>query len=146
MLPELLARPDRKAAVVDATARLVEDEVARKSGLSGAALRAGFAAFKRVRPGIVRAGVERLLPELAAALDRHWIEGSAAGDVDGHFRAHQARIAADLLGVTDAIAARSTHRSLKTLYGSLRGAAEAHVREAVPRLPGVIRPHLDGAA
>lgn len=128
---------------MESCVRLVEDEVARKSGLSGAALRAGYAAFKRVRPGIVRDGVERLLPELAVVVDRHWGEGAATGDVDRHFRAHPARIAGDLLGVTDAIAARSSHRSLKALYGSLRGAAQAHVSEAVPRLPAVIRPHLD---
>lgn len=140
MLAGLLSDPVRSAAVTDDVVRLVEAEVASKSGLSGAALKASFKAFVRIQPGIVRAAVVRLLPEMVPVLDRHW---AAAGDrADAHFTQQRGAIADDLLGVTDAIAQRSSHRTVKALYGTLRSTAAAHVAEAVPKLPTLIRRHL----
>ncbi|MEQ1505939.1 MAG: hypothetical protein ABMB14_27130 [Myxococcota bacterium] len=141
-LSEAVADPGRRDAIVADCVRLVDDEVRGKSGLTGAAVRAGYAAFQRVKPGIVRAAVIRLLPEMAPALEGHWTASAAGGGADRYFRANDRRIAEDLLTVTDRLAARSTNRVLTKLYGSLRPSAVTHVVAAVPRIPALLRAHL----
>jgi hypothetical protein len=138
-LTEAVSDPARRAAIVAAAVKLVEEEVAGKRGLTGAAVRTAFAAFQRVRPGIVTAAVERLLPEFATVLDPHWAQAVSSGDPDRWFRSHDRSIAHELLGVTDRLAGRSSNRVLVRLYQSLRGSALDHVAVAVPRLPSMIR-------
>jgi hypothetical protein len=138
----VLADPVRRAALVSDVARLVEAEVASRSGLTGVALRAGYAGFQRVRPGILPLVVDRLLPHFAEALDPLWAKAVASGDPDAWFRAEGGTVADALLGVTDGIAARSTHRTLVGLYRSLRGQARPHVVAAAARLPALLRAHV----
>ncbi len=139
-LAALIEDPARKGRVVDACVRAVDEEVHAKGGLSGMALKAGYAAFQKVRPGMTRAAVVRLLPDMVPVLDRHWIEGGA--NPESHFLHHKGRIADDLLKVTDAVADRSRHAVLVKLYRSLRGAAHEHVAHGVPRLARLLRDHL----
>lgn len=141
-LTELLQDPALKSAVVADCVRFVEDEVAARRGLSGAALRAGYAAFQKLRPGITRAAFERLLPHFAPAMDPHWQRGCAAGDPDRWFRDHAPEVADDLLAVTDRLATESKNRVLVRLYRSLRGHARDHVVASVPRLPPLVARHL----
>ena len=49
--------------------RVVDEEVAAKGGLSGIAVKAGYAAVKSIKPGFIGQVVEKLLPEFAAQLD-----------------------------------------------------------------------------
>lgn len=141
-LSEAMADPTRRDRIVADCVRIVDDEVRGKGGLSGTAVRAGYAAFQRVRPGIVTAAVNRLLPLMAPVLESHWSAGLTSGDPDRHFRQHHLRIAEELLVVTDTLAARSDNRVLVRLYRSLRPVAKDPVAAAVPRLPGLIRAHV----
>jgi hypothetical protein len=140
-LYELLADPARRDRIVADCVRIVDDEVAAKGGLSGRLIRAGYASFQKMRPGIVAPALTRLLPMMAPVIQTHWDAGLASGDADAHFRQNSQRIAEDLLGVTDGLAARSDNRVLTTLYRSLRPAAKDPVATAVPRLPALLRAH-----
>jgi len=144
-LTELLKDPARREAVLADCVRLVDEEVAARRGLSGAAIRAGYAAFQRIRPGITRAAFERLLPHLAPAIEPHWVAARASGDPDRFFRDHAPRVADDLLAVTDGLATRAKNRVLLRLYRSLRGQAREHVIGSVPRIPGLVARHLPPA-
>ncbi len=139
-LVQLIEDPPARAAFVDACVRAVEEEVRSKSGLSGMAIKAGYAAFQRVKPGMTRAGVVRLLPEMAPVLDGLWARGGA--DPHGWLLAHPRDAAEALLGVTDSVADRSRHTVLVKMYRSLRGSAHDHVTAGVPRLAGLLRNHL----
>jgi hypothetical protein len=68
-LTEILNSETKKNQVVDDCCTVIDQEVADKGGLSGIAIKAGFAAVKGVKPGFVRHVVFDLLPEFAAALD-----------------------------------------------------------------------------
>ena len=140
-LSEVLADPERRDRIVADCVRIVDEEVRAKSGLSGTALRAGYGAFQKIRPGIVQAALQRLLPMMAPVIQTHWDAALASGDAERHFRQNEVRIADDLLGVTDALAARSDNRVLTRLYRSLRPAAKDPVAKAVPRLPALLRAH-----
>ncbi len=139
-LQALMADPARKERIVDDCVRAIDEEVRAKGGLSGMALKAGYAAFQKMKPGMTRAGVVRLLPDMLPVLDRHWAEGAA--DPERHFREHKGRIADELLAISDAAAAASHHTVLVKLYRSLRSTAHEHVAHGVPRLFGLLRSHL----
>ncbi len=133
-LTETLKDPERKARIVADAARVVQEEVASKSGFRGAALKAGFKAFMRIRPGIVPSAVESLLPAFAPAIDPFYERGKASGDVTRFFRDHDGAIADALLAVTDGKAEHAKSRVLVRIYRSLRGPARGYVITAVPRI------------
>lgn len=140
-LTEALQDPARRERVVADGVRLIEEEVASKRGLSGVGLRAGYAAFCKLSPGITRSAVQRLMPLVVPAIDRRWAEATASGDPHRWFRDHRGEVADDLLAVTDGLASRARNRVLLRLYRSLRGQARDHVALAVTRIPEVIARH-----
>jgi hypothetical protein len=140
-LTDAMLDPARRERAVADGVRVVDEEVAAKRGLSGAALRAGYAAFCKLRPGITRSAVDRLLPLMSPALDRHWEKARAGGDPQRWFRDHANEVADDLLAVTDGLAERARNRVLLKLYRSLRGQARDHVALSVPRIPELLARH-----
>ena len=64
---------DRRGAVVADLQDFVDKEVAGKGGLSGGVIKTGYAAVKRVRPGIIRSAIDSMLDEFVAALEPHWV-------------------------------------------------------------------------
>jgi hypothetical protein len=141
-LVEALKDPARKAAVVEACARLVGDEVHRKKGLVGVAVRAGFGTVQALSPRFVPRAFEVLLPDFAPAIDPHYAKARASGDVAKWFEGHAGEVADALLAVTDARAARADHAVLVRVYHSLRGRAREHVVEAVPGLARIVVEHV----
>jgi uncharacterized protein DUF6918 len=63
---------DRRSAVVADLQDFVDREVAGKGGLSGGVIKTGYAAVKRVRPGIIRSAIDSMLDEFVTALEPHW--------------------------------------------------------------------------
>ncbi len=141
-LVEVLADPSRRQQVVQAGARLVEAEVARKSGLSGAAIKGGFATVRRLHPAFVERAMGVLMPEFAPRIDPLYAEARRSGDVAAWFGAHAGEIADALLAVTDARAAGGAHPLLVRVYRGLRGRAREHVIEAVPGLAQLVLQHV----
>lgn len=131
-LTDILDHPDRKQRFIAGGARLVDAEVARKSGLAGMALKAGLATIKRVRPDIVEGLLEMLLPRFAPVLEPHFQAAQASGDVAGYFAAHADLVADAMLSVTDERAAHARNALLKKTYQGLRGQARTHTVEAIP--------------
>lgn len=141
-LPEVLNSPEKKNLVVDDCCVVIDQEVADKGGLSGIAIKAGFAAVKGVKPGFVRQVVVDLLPEFATALDPIYQEAkSKSVAVSPYFNQNSGRVADVLLAITDAKAARSKSGVVKGAYDRLRGTAKKNVEAAVPRLGKVIEKH-----
>lgn len=130
---DALLEPTRRPAAVAALTGVIDAEVAGKSGFGGAAVKAGYAAAKRLGGDFVSSATDRLLPQFASALDPFW---ATKGDQPfGAHLASQPEAAADaLLAVTDAKAANTSHGAAAKVYGSLRGKAKEHVVAALPRL------------
>lgn len=141
-LPETLSNDSKKNQVVDDCCGVIDAEVADKSGFSGLALKAGYAAVKNVKPGFVRQVVSDLLPEFSAALDPIFQEAKTGNiAVSTHFIGNAARVADALLAITDGKAKRSTSGVVKGTYEKLRPTAKKNVEQAVPRLSRVIEKH-----
>jgi hypothetical protein len=140
-LVEKVTAPEVHPQVIEGCLQLIESEVASKSGLSGAAVKAGYKVVKTLKPGMIQDAVTKLLPEFAAALQPMYEKSGApnAGEGSGktfsdYLVAHQAEAADALLGVTDAKAQRAKNKTLQKTYERLRSGAKAHVTAAIPGL------------
>lgn len=141
-LPETLSDESKKNQVVDDCCSLIDAEVSDKGGLSGLAIKAGYAAVKNIKPGFIRHVVFDLLPEFSAALDPIYQEAKSKGAaVSAHFNSNTGRVADALLAITDGKAQRSKSGVVKSTYEKLRGMAKKNVEAAVPRLGKVIEKH-----
>ena len=137
-LVESLADESKKGAVVGDVVKLVDEEVSSKGGLSGIALKAGYATVKGVKPGFVQAVVKKLLPDFAAKLDPFWADGLKDGKPVAYMERERSKVADALLSVTDAKIEGAQSDTVKSLYKKLRGSAKKNVEEAVPRLARVV--------
>jgi hypothetical protein len=141
-LTEVLTSDAKKAAVVDDCCVLIDDEVRDKGGLSGLAIKAGYAAVKGIKPGFIKHVVTDLLPEFAAALDPLYQEAVGQNKAVGeHLRGNASRAADALLGITDGKAAKSKSAVVKGTYEKLRPMAKKNVEAAMPRVSRMVDKH-----
>ena len=140
-LSEALTSPTKKSAVVADCCSLVDEEVRDKGGLSGLAVKAGYAAIKGVKPGFVAEVVDKLLPEFAAKLDPMWQEGKEKGDAVAFLTSNKSRAADALLSITDAKSKNAKSSVVRGTYEKLRGSAKKNVEDAMPRLAKLLLKH-----
>jgi hypothetical protein len=141
-LGDALKDPTKKTAIVNDCITLIDEEVSAKGGLSGLAVKAGYAAVKGIKPGFVKGAVEHLLPDFAEKLDPIWTEALRTTNPGAFIVSNKGRVADALLAVTDERAARSNKGTVKSAYEKLRGSAKKNVEEAVPRLARLLEKHL----
>lgn len=133
-----LSDSNKQSMVVEDCCLMIDSQLASKSGLSGIALKAAFAALKGIKPGYIPHVVEMLLPECFEALDPIWSEGLQKGDPVTHLSASRSQAAEALLGITDERVKVSQQSIVRGTYEKLRKSAKEHVEEAVPDLAKVI--------
>lgn len=142
-LKELLGNGDRREQVVDDACVVLDQEVADKGGLSGAAIKTAFKVVKGVKPGFIREVVNNLLDDFLDALDPIYQDALATNTAPGaHLRANSGPAAESLLAITDARAARAERAVVKKTYEKLRPSAKKHVEAAMPRLSELLERHL----
>ena len=142
-LAETLRDPDKARAVVKDGARLVEQEVAGKRGLTGKVLRLGYRSVLKVEPRLVEKALGHLLPEFAPAVDPYYQKGKQSGNVKAYFSANASSIADAMLAVTDKRAEGAKNRMLLKAYRGLRPQAKKHTMEAVPQVGELIERHVE---
>ncbi|MFY0575413.1 DUF6918 family protein [Cystobacter fuscus] len=141
-LTETLTNDTKKAAVINDCCTLIDAEVADKGGISGMAIKAGYAAVKGIKPGFIKHAVEDLLPEFSKALDPLYQEAKTGGKpVAAYFTSNASRVASALLTITDTKVSHSKSGLIKGTYEKLRGTAVKNVESAVPRLGALIAKH-----
>ena len=139
---QLSTQARRDEIVADAVAE-VDLEVQSLSGLKGKAVQAGYATLNKIRPDMVTSNLHKLLPRMAPAIDPHYEQGKAAGDVPAHFVANADVIAEDLLSVTDARAAEANNKAAVSVYNKMRKGAKSQVVNAMPRIGAFVAKHGD---
>ncbi|WP_370945873.1 hypothetical protein AB5J62_43390 [Amycolatopsis sp. cg5] len=142
-LKEILLDSARRPQVVTDFETLIDQEVSDKGGVSGAVVKTGFAAIKKVKPGIIPSAVDSLLDDFSQSLEPFYAAFKAQGGGDfGAYLATRSDEASDaLLTVTDARAERSSRDSIKSVYKKLRGGAKKNVEEALPRVGQLVDKH-----
>jgi hypothetical protein len=134
---------DRRGAVVADLQDFVDQEVAGKGGLSGGFIKTGYAAVKKVKPGIIRSAIDSMLDEFVDALEPYWTayRSQPVPGFGAYLTARPHEVAQALLAVTDRRAQRSSRASVINVYGKLRPKGEQNVIEALPRLGDLVERH-----
>lgn len=141
-LKSILTDPARRQQVIKDAERLVDEEVANKSGLSGLAIKGAFKVVKGMKPGIIPDMVDGLLDDFAVRLDPFYQASLAkGGSVVDNLTARKGEVADALLGITDDRATRTRHASLRSAYQQLRPQGKKNVEEAVPGIARLIDKH-----
>ncbi len=142
-LPEILTEATRRKSVITDCVLLIDEEVSKKGGLSGIAIKGAFAIVKAVKPGFLAEAVDHMLDDFAARLDPFYQgQQKAAGrSLPSYFGEHSGSVAEALLGITDQRAQRAQNQTLKKTYEKLRPTAKKHVEEAVPGIARLIEKH-----
>lgn len=142
----LLSDPSKRGPILTDCERLIQDEVDRKSGLSGMAIKGAYKIVCAIKPGIIREAMDHLLDAFVDALEplfaEHLAGGGAPEGFADYLRGHTGVGADALLGITDARAARAQQKTMKKAYEKLRPQAKKHVEEALPRAGDVLVRHL----
>lgn len=150
-LKEILLAPERRPAVVADLQRLVDTEVASKSGMSGFAVKGSFAVVKKVKSGFIPHAIDQMLPEFAQKLQSYYsrYEPTRDGSLSSFLVANGSAVSDVLLAVADSRSRKSSHETAKKAYQKLRPQAKKHVEHALPALGDLIERHarsVDAAA
>jgi hypothetical protein len=141
-LKEQFVSADRKAALVGDAVKVLDQEVADKSGLTGIAIKGAYKLVQGIRPGFVPHVVEALLPDFLDALEPVYQEAAEKKRPAGAYLLEQRdRVADALLAVTDKRAERAQSAAIKSAYSKLRPMAKKQVDAAAPRLAQLIDRH-----
>jgi len=138
----LLDDAKRQAFLADAQ-KVLDAEVSDKGGASGLAVKAGYAAVKKVSPTIIADALSSFVPKFVEQLEPYWNEfqGSGQDRFADVLAAKQDEVAEALLSVTDARAESSSRPALQKVYSSLRSSAKKNVAEALPRVADLVQRH-----
>lgn len=141
---KLCVAPKRPAVVADCVA-LIDAEVAAKGGISGLAIKGGYAVVKAMKPGMIPNAMNNLLDEFLAAMEDSWAEFQAHGQgrsLESYLAPKKREVANRLLAITDRRRDRVDNEALKKAYNKLRGYAQDNVEAAVPAVARLVERHM----
>ena len=147
-LGELLEDKARRERVVDDCVQLIDDEVGRKSGFSGLAIKGAYGVVKAIKKGIIKESVSTLLNGFISKLEPYYVRYLQEGGgqpFSALLNKEPANVADALLSFTDEKAQRAQNQTMKKAYDKLRPSAKDHVQAAVPGLGKVSARHRNEA-
>jgi hypothetical protein len=135
-LEEILLTPENRPKVLADCQALIDQEVASKSGVSGAAVKLAYKTATAFAPGYFRSTLEKMLPRIADKLEPYWADfGTSGGSEFGDYLSKRgSEVSEDLLSMTDGIAATSHRPAIVKAYRAVRGTAAKNVEAALPRV------------
>jgi hypothetical protein len=142
-LVEMLAKDPVRPLVIADCVDLIEAQVKQK----GFVIKSAYAAIKAIKKRFVPEVVDSMLDEWLSKISPHydrWAANKSSTFCD-YVVARSDDVAEDLLSVTDARAARTSHTTAKKMYGRMRDGAKKNVIEAIPALARMIEKHIAAA-
>jgi len=139
-LQEILLTPDARPKVLADGQTLIDQEVADKSGASGAAIKLAYKTATSFAPGYFRRTLDDMLPQIVDKLEPYWADFSASGgsEFGDYLSKRGPEVSEDLLSLTDHIAAVSQRPAITKAYRAVRGSAAKHVEAALPRVGDLV--------
>jgi hypothetical protein len=135
-LDQILLAPDVRPDVIADCLTLIEQEVAAKSGISGAAVKLAYKTAKTFAKGYLQSTVENIGPDLIASLEPYWADFNTSGAAGfGDYLVKRGdEVAEAMLAVTDARAKMSERAVIIKAYGTVRGGAAKNIVAALPNV------------
>lgn len=142
-LVEKLAKDPVRPLVLADCVDLIEAQVKQK----GFVIKSAYATIKAIKKRFIPEVVDSMLDEWLEKIQPHYDKWSAtkAPTFSDYVVARGDDVAEDLLSVTDARAAKTSHTTAKKMYGRMRDGAKKNVIEAIPQLAKLIEKHLAAA-
>lgn len=143
-LKELLLTEGKRPALLTDCARLIDEEVDSKTGLSGMGIKMAFKTVKMLKPGMIPDSVDFLLDDFIEKMEPYYADfqnQKAAGGIESFVVSKAGPIAEALLGITDARASRSKNKVIKGAYEKLRPEGKRQVEAAMPRVGRLLAKH-----
>jgi hypothetical protein len=139
-LQEILLAPDTQPQVIADCRTLIEQELASKSGISGAALKLAYKTVTTFAPGHLNHMLNTMLPKMVDKLEPFWADFTTSGGSEfGDYLAKRGdEVSQALLSVTDARAAASRRSAMIKAYKTVRGSAAKHVEAALPQVGALV--------
>jgi transposase len=144
-LIDILLHENNRETCVDDCVKLIDEQVASASGLSGLALKAAYSTLKGIRADYCAHVVDQLLPEISIALDPVWTEAVNNGNPVEYLTQRKAEVADELLQISDKRVEQSTKAVVKGVYAKLRPSAKNYVEKGIPDLAIIIDKHHSAA-
>lgn len=143
-LVERIAVDPRREKVVADCVGLIDAQVKAKSGLSGMAIKAGYATINAIKRGFVTTTVDALLSDWLSKIQPYYDKWHAnrQGTFAEFLISRSDDVAEALLEVTDDRAKSTKHSSAKKAYEKMRPSAKKNVVEGVPELARLIEKHM----
>jgi hypothetical protein len=140
-LQEILLAPDTQPLVVDDSQKLIEQELATKSGVSGTAVKVAYKTANSFASGYLRSKVEQMVPEMVIQLEPFWADFTASGSSGfGDYLVKRGdEVSQALLSVADAHGAQSNRPTIVKAYKAVRPSAAKHITAALPNLGAMVQ-------
>jgi hypothetical protein len=142
-LVETLGKDPVRPHVIDDCVELIDAQVKQK----GIVIKGAYATIKAIKKRFVPEVVDTMLDEWLGKLQPHYDRWSSSktSSFSDYVVARGDDVAEDLLSVTDARAARTSHTTAQKMYGRMRDGAKKNVIESIPALARMIEKHLSAA-
>lgn len=135
---QLSSPPTRQVVAAD-LAKVVDAEVASKSGLSGAAIKTAYSgAKKKVN---VEQQIDNNLPQIVSVFDPYWDDFAGNGDFGQYLAGRGDEVTQKILSIADARAENTSNAQFKKIYSTFRGKAAEHVKAALPAIGACLQRH-----
>jgi hypothetical protein len=140
---KLLDQAVRPRVVAD-SARVIDEEVASKGGLTGIAIKGAYAVVKAVKANIIPETVDALLDDFVARMEPFYAAWSSkpSGSFAAHLEQQAPQVADALLAITDERAQRSKNNTLRKAYEKLRPLGKKQVETALPRVARMVNGYV----
>ena len=147
-LVDTMLKVENRPVLIRDCATMIDQEVSDKGGLSGMAIKAGYATAKAFKAGMINEVLEGMVDDMVKNLEPLWEEfekGGKATSLEVYLGARSGQVADALLKISDDRAAKTHHQTLKKVYERLRPTGKKNVEQAVPRVAGLVSRHMRNA-
>jgi len=145
-LKAIIEDPSLMQSVLADSLRVLDEEVARRSGIGGMAIKGAYKVVKNVQGGrILEKAVRALIPEFIDKLDpyyRQFQQDGAGKAWEEYLRPHYLTISDDLLSVTDRKIQGTDNRMVRGTYDKLRPKARKEVVASMPALTRMMERYI----
>jgi hypothetical protein len=139
-LADKLLTPEVRPRLVADSARVIDEEVASKGGLTGIAIKGAYAVVKAIKANIIPETVDALLDDFVARIESFYDAWSKSPGIAfaAYLEQRSGEVADALLAITDQRAQRSQNATLRKAYEKLRPLGKKQVEAALPRVARMV--------
>ena len=145
-IKKIMEDPNIYEAVMADGIRVLDQEVKKKSGITGLAIKGAYKLVKNIYEGrLLQAVIAVLIPEFIDKLDPYYErfqkEGKGTSWCD-FLAPHYDELAEAFLSITDAKAKESEHRTVRSAYEKLRPKSKKEVVASLPALTQMMEKYI----